>query len=84
MQDATWKPHETSISRKRHGATWAFILKRIKETLPPKAYDAQTPSAELRIHRSESLPDRRSSDKSEVKSQPTLTSARLSFVDDRL
>jgi hypothetical protein len=27
----------TSTSRKRHGTTWAFILKRIEERLPPKA-----------------------------------------------
>ena len=26
-----------STSRKRHGTTWAFILKRIEERLPPKA-----------------------------------------------
>ena len=27
----------TSTSRKRHGTTWVFILKRIEERLPPKA-----------------------------------------------
>jgi hypothetical protein len=45
-----------STSRKPHGTTWALILKKNRREAAPRRCDAQTPSAELRIHWPESRP----------------------------
>src|SRR5271156_3185015 len=61
----------TSTSRKRRGTTWAFILKRIKERLPPKALRRANAECRAKKPPVRGSADRRSNGKSEVISQPT-------------